>query len=161
MVLLHSLAKGRDVAKSLKQGIVVSADTIVVFENHVLGKPKTPEKAKEMLNKINGKIVEILTGMAVIDIENKKELQNFEKAKIKIKQISEQEIYGYIKTGEPLDKAGAFAVQGRGAVLIEKIDGDFFNVVGLPLFKLNNLFNQLGISVFDSAFLSGLPRRQF
>ena len=149
LVLLHSLEKGRDVAKSLTEGIVISADTLVVFENQVLGKPKTPEKAKEMLNKINGRTVEVLTGMAVIDIENKKELQNFEIAKIKIKKMSEQEIDGYIKTGEPLDKAGAFAIQGKGAVLIEKIDGDFFNVVGLPLFKLSNLLSQLGISIFD------------
>ncbi|MDP2951516.1 MAG: Maf family nucleotide pyrophosphatase [bacterium] len=149
LVLLHSLEKGRDVAEKLQEGIVISADTLVAFENEVLGKPKTTQEAKEMLNEINGKIVEVLTGLAVIDAKNKKELQDFERAKIKIKQMTSQEISGYIGTGEPLDKAGAFAVQGKGAVLIEKIEGDFFGIVGLPLFKLNNLLNQLGISVFD------------
>jgi len=149
LVLLHSLKKGKDVAKNLSEGIVISADTLVVFGNEVLGKPKGEAEAKKILKKINGKWVRSITGLAVIDVLNKKELQDFETTKIKIKKMSEQEIDGYIKTGEPLDKAGAFAVQGKGAVLIEKIDGDFFNVVGLPLFKLNNLLNQLGISIFD------------
>lgn len=149
LVLFHSLEKGRDVADKLPEGIVISADTIVVFENKVLGKPETAEKAKEMLDKINGQWVEIITGLAVIDIASKKEFQHPEVAKIKIKQMSEQEIDGYIKTGEPLDKAGAFAVQGKGAVLIEKTDGDFYSVVGLPLFELNKLLAQAGVNIFD------------
>jgi len=102
-----------------------------------------------MLNKINGQWVEIITGLAVIDLASKKEFQHLEVAKVKIKQMSEQEIDNYIKTGEPLDKAGAFAVQGKGAVLIEKTDGDFYSVVGLPLFKLNELLTQVGINIFD------------
>ena len=149
LVLFHSLGKGKDVANKLSEGIVISADTIVVFENKVLGKPETAERAKEMLDKINGQWVEIITGMAVIDIANKKEFQHLEVAKIKIKQMSEQEIDNYIKTGEPLDKAGAFAVQGKGAVLIEKTDGDFYSVVGLPLFELNKLLVQSDINIFD------------
>ena len=149
LVLLHSLEKGRNVAAESPEGIVISADTIVVFENKVLGKPKTAEKAKEMLNKINGQWVEIITGLAVIDIASKKEFQHLEAARVKIKQMLGQEIDGYIKTGEPLDKAGAFAVQGKGAVLIEKTDGDFYSVVGLPLFKLNQLLAQAGVNIFD------------
>jgi len=149
LVLFHSLEKGKDVAKKLSEVIIISADTIVAFENDVLGKPETVENAKEMLNKINGQWVEIITGLAVIDLASKKEFQHLEVAKVKIKQMSEQEIDNYIKTGEPLDKAGAFAVQGKGAVLIEKTDGDFYSVVGLPLFKLNELLTQVGINIFD------------
>ncbi|OIO49858.1 septum formation protein Maf [bacterium (Candidatus Gribaldobacteria) CG_4_10_14_0_2_um_filter_41_16] len=149
LVLFHSLEKGKDVAKKLSEGIIISADTIVAFENDVLGKSETVENAKEMLNKINGQWVEIITGLAVIDLASKKEFQHLEVAKVKIKQMSEQEIDNYIKTGEPLDKAGAFAVQGKGAVLIEKTDGDFYSVVGLPLFKLNELLTQVGINIFD------------
>ena len=149
LVLFHSLEKGRDVAKKLSEGIVISADTIVAFENEVLGKPKTVGNAKEMLDKINGQWVEIITGLAVIDIVSKKEFQHFEIAKVKIKQMSNQEIDNYIKTGEPLDKAGAFAVQGKGAVLIEKTEGDFYSVVGLPLFRLNELLAQAGVNIFD------------
>ena len=149
LVLHHSLEKGRDVAKQLTEGIVISADTIVVFDDKVLGKPHTEEKAREMLNQINDKIVEVITGFAVIDIENNKELQDFELTKVQMKQMSEKEIGEYIKSGEPLDKAGAFGIQGKAAVLVEKIDGDYFNVVGLPLFKLNNFLQKIGISIFD------------
>ncbi|MCX6789771.1 MAG: Maf family nucleotide pyrophosphatase [Candidatus Gribaldobacteria bacterium] len=149
LVLFHSLEKGRDVARKLPEGIVISADTIVAFENKVLGKPKTIGNAKEMLEKINGQWVEIITGMAVIDITSKKEFQHLEVAKVKIKQMSEQEIDSYIETGEPMDKAGAFAVQGKGAILIEKTDGDFYSIVGLPLFELNKLLAQAGVNIFD------------
>ena len=149
LVLHHSLEKGKDVAKQLTDGIVISADTIVVFDNKVLGKPHTEEKAKEMLGQINGKIVEVITGLAIIDVENNKELQDFELTKAKMKQMSEKEMEDYIKSGEPLDKAGAFGIQGKAAVLVERLEGDYFNVVGLPLFKLNKLFQKLGISIFD------------
>jgi len=149
LVLYHSLAKGRDVAKQLSEGVVISADTVVVFENQVLGKPRNEDEAREMLEKINGQAVDIISGIAVINIEPQKELQEFQITKVKMKQMSAGEIADYIKTGEPMDKAGAFAVQDRGAVFIEKIDGCYFNAVGLPLFKLNNLLNQLGVSVFE------------
>lgn len=148
LVLLHSLEKGRDVAGKNNEGIVIAADTVVVFENEILGKPHSQEKAKEMLKKINGKIVEVITGLAVIDIENKKELQDCESTKVKMKQMSQQEIERYIASGEPLDKVGAFGIQGKASVLVERIDGCYFNVVGLPLFKLNNILLKLGILVF-------------
>lgn len=147
LVSLHSLGKARDIAKNNKNAVVIGADTIVVFEGEVLGKPKTKEKAKEMLDKMNGKVVEVISGLAVIG--NGQELRGFQITKVKFKQSTEQEIDGYIASGEPLDKAGAFGIQGKAACLIEKIDGDYFNVVGLPLFLLNNLLQKLGISVFD------------
>ncbi len=149
LVLHHSLEKGRDVAKRVEEGIVVSADEIIVFNGKILGKPHTEEKAREMLNKISGNIIEVITGIAVIDVENKKELQDFELTKVKMKKMTEREIEDYIKSGEPLDKAGAFGIQGKASVFVEKIEGCYFNVVGLPLFKLNNLLSQLGISIFD------------
>ncbi len=149
LVLHHSLEKGRDVAKSNREGIVISADTVVVFENKVLGKPHTEEKAIKMLNKINGNIIEVITGLAVIDIENKKELQDIELTKVKMKQMTDKEIEDYIESGEPLDKAGAFGIQGKAAIFVEKIDGCYFNVVGLPLFKLNNLLTKVGVFIFE------------
>lgn len=149
LVLYHSLEKGRDVAKQLPEGVVIGADTVVVFENQVLGKPRSEDEAREMLEKISGQVVEVISGIAVINIEAKKELQDFEITKVKMKQMSAEEIADYIKTGVPLDRAGAFGVQDKGAVFIEKIDGCYFNAVGLPLFKLNNLLNQLGVSIFE------------
>ena len=149
LVLCHSLEKGRDVAKQLSEGVVIGADTVVVFNEQVLGKPRNEDEAREMLEKISGRVVEVISGIAVIDVETKKELQEFQITKVKMKRMSNDEIADYIKTGEPLDKAGAFAVQDKGAVFIEKIDGCYFNAVGLPLFKLNNLLNQLGVFIFE------------
>jgi len=149
LVLYHSLEKARDVAGQLSSGIVIAADTIVVFQGEVLGKPKTEERAREMLNKINDKTVEVLTGLALIDVQPGREIQEVETTRAKMKQMSEKEITDYIKSGEPLDKAGAFGIQGKAAVLVEKIDGCYFNVVGLPLFKLNKALNQLGLFIFD------------
>jgi|SRR3989338_1816110 len=149
LVLHHSLQKAIDVAKDLKEGIVISADTLVFYKNKVLGKPFTEEKAEEMLKKLSNKNIEVITGLAVIDIENKKEIQDYEITKIKIKKLTEKEIKDYIKTKEPLDRAGAFAIQEKGAIFIEKIKGDYLGAVGLPLFKLNKILVSLGISIFD------------
>ena len=149
LVLLHSLEKGRDVAKSLAEGVVISADVVVIFNNEIFGKPYTPEKAKEMLRKFSGQTVEVISGIAVIDTENKREFQDFEITKVKFKNLTEQEIIGYVATGDPLDKAGSFGIQGQAAVFIERIEGDYSNILGLPLFKLNSLLAQAGINIFE------------
>lgn len=147
LVLRHSLEKGRSVARQFNDGVVISADTVVVFENEILGKPRNEEKAMETLKKISGNVVEVVSGLAVVDIEKKEELQDCETTRVKMKEMSNEEIDDYVRSGEPLDKAGAFGIQGKGAVLVERIEGDYFNVVGLPLFKLNNLLKQVGVSI--------------
>ncbi|MFH0856670.1 MAG: Maf family nucleotide pyrophosphatase [bacterium] len=149
LVMHHSREKGRAVAKHFKNGIVISADTVVVFKNKILGKPHTEENAVQMLKRISGSYVNVITGLTVIDIKNGKEITNYEITKVKIKKLRDKEILNYVKSGEPLDKAGAFGIQGKGAIFIEKIDGCYFNVVGLPLFKLNKIFMQIGINIFE------------
>ncbi|MFH0739926.1 MAG: Maf family nucleotide pyrophosphatase [bacterium] len=149
LVMLHALEKGRDVASKLSEGVVISADVVVDLDNEIFGKPHTKEKAKEMLRKFSGQIVEVISGLAVIDVANKKEFQDFEITKVKFKEMSEQEIDDYIATGDPLDKAGSFGIQGQAAVFIERIEGDYPNILGLPLFKLNNLLVQAGINIFE------------
>ena len=149
LVLDNSLGKARDVAKEFDSGIVISADTIVSFEGEILGKPKTKENTIEMLGKINGKYHDVITGMTVIDIDNNKEIQDHEMTKVKMKKMTNEEIENYANSGEPLDKAGAYAIQGIGSVFIEKIDGCYFNVDGLPLFKLNKILEELGVSIFE------------
>lgn len=148
LVMHHSREKGRDVAKHFKNGIVISADTVVVFKNKILGKPHTEERATQMLKKISGNYVDVITGLTVVDIDSDKKLTTFEITKVKIKKISEAEIIDYVKSGEPLDKAGAFGIQEKGAVFVEKIEGCYFNIVGLPLFKLNKILARIGINVF-------------
>lgn len=149
LVLFHSLQKGRDVAQKLFEGVVISADVVVVLGKEVFGKPAGPAGAKEMLSKMSGQTVEVISGLAVIDVAAKKELQDFEITKVKFKEMSEQEIDDYVATGQPLDKAGAFGIQGKAAVLIERIEGDYSNILGLPLFKLNQLLAQVGVNIFD------------
>ena len=149
LVMLHALGKGRDIASKLSEGVVISGDVVVVFNNEVFGKPHTKEKAKEILKKFSGQTVEVISGLAVIDVENKKEFQDFETTKVKFKNLTEQEIDDYVATGDPLDKGGGFGIQGQAAVFIERIEGDYPNILGLPLFKLNNLLVQAGINIFD------------
>lgn len=149
LVLLHSLQKGRDVAKKLQEGIVISADVVVVVGKEIFGKPADAKEAKRMLTKMSGRAVDVISGLAVIDIEAGEELRDFEITKVKFKEMTEREIDDYVATGEPLDKAGAFGIQGKAAVLIEGIEGDYFNILGLPLFKLGKLLVQAGVNIFD------------
>ncbi|UGV41822.1 septum formation protein Maf [Methanococcoides orientis] len=149
LVVHHSLSKARDVAVKFDSGIIISADTVVLCEGKVLGKPHSPEDAKEMLSAISGKVVQAITGMTVLDVDSGSEVSVSEITDVKMKKMSSGEISSYVRSGEPLDKAGAFAIQGKGAILVESINGDFFNVVGLPLFKLAQILEGMGVHVFD------------
>ena len=119
-----SEGKAMSVADKIKEGIIIAADTFVVLNDEILGKPHTPSKAKETLTKISGQVLFVITGLTVYNTSNKQKISKAVKSKIFMKNISKEEIDSYIASGEPLDKAGAFAVQGRGAVFIKKIEGD-------------------------------------
>ena len=116
---------------SREKGTVIGADTIVVLGNEVLGKPKNEEEAKTMLKKLSGKIHVVITGYCIIHEGD--EISNAVITEVKFRKLSEEEINAYVKTGEPLDKAGAYGIQGKGGLLIEWIKGDYYNVVGLPM----------------------------
>ena len=142
-----SLGKALAVAKKHQSGIVIGADTFVVFGNHLLGKPKSEMEAVKMLKKLSGKRVDILTGLTIINITSGKKVSTTDITKVYIKKLSKQEINNYVASGEPMDKAGAFAIQGLGAVIIKKIEGDFMGAMGLPLFILAKELKKLGIDV--------------
>ena len=147
LLIKHSVEKARDVAKHFNSGLVISADTSVIFDGEILGKPHSPEKAEEMLKKLNGQRFRVITGLTVLDLDTGKEISEFESTIVWMAKMSREQISAYVRTGEPLDKAGAFAAQGKGAVLVERIEGDFFNVVGLPLFRLGKILEKIwGIS---------------
>ncbi|MDD5750379.1 MAG: Maf family nucleotide pyrophosphatase [Candidatus Pacebacteria bacterium] len=149
LVMLHSLQKGRDVAGKLSDGIIISADVLVDAEGKVLGKPKDANEAREMLRRMSGRTVDVFSGIAVIDASFGKELRDFEITKVRFKQMTEDEINDYVASGEPLGKAGSFGIQGKAAALIERIEGDYSNILGLPLFKLSGLLAQMGVNIFD------------
>ncbi|MFA6513897.1 MAG: nucleoside triphosphate pyrophosphatase [Patescibacteria group bacterium] len=142
-----SYGKAMSVAKKHKSGVVIGADTFVVLNNKLLGKPKNKAEAKKMLENLSGKRVDILTGLTIIDIASSKKVSFTDITKVYIKKLTEKEIDNYIKSGEPLDKAGAFAIQGLGAVIIKRIEGDFLGSMGLPLFVLAKELKKIGINV--------------
>ena len=139
--------KARDVARRHRNALIISADTIVVLNSRVFGKPRSRKEAKEMLKALSGKAHTVITGYTIMDTGSGEELSGSVKSKVFFKVLSEREIDAYIKSGEPLDKAGAYGVQGLGAVIVRRIEGDFFNVMGLPLNSLAESLKNFGISV--------------
>lgn len=145
-----SLGKAKAVAKNHEDGIIIGADTIVVLDNQILGKPKTKEDAKGMLKKLSGNTHSVFTGFTIIDIVNKRTITNHVETKIRFKNLSEEEISAYIETEEPMDKAGAYGVQDRGALFVEYIEGDYSSVMGLPILKIFEILKTLGIDILKT-----------
>ena len=136
--------KGREVAaKCAPEDVIVAADTMVWHRGRVFGKPRSEAEAADMLRELSGDVNEVYTGLYVR--RGEQELSRAVKSRVRFKRLSEEEIAAYIATGEPMDKAGAYGAQGRAALFIEGIEGDFFNVVGLPVYTLGVLLRELGV----------------
>jgi septum formation protein len=144
-----ALNKALAVAKKFtgQNVIIVAADTFVVYKNHRLGKPQSEAKALAMLKKLNGKTHSVITGFAIIDGPSGKKITRTAETKLTFRKLSDIQLKKYIASGETLDKAGAYAIQGRGAALIKKIDGDYYNVVGLPLASLLDELEKFNIKI--------------
>ncbi len=140
-ILVQELAliKGSAAASGLKSGLVISADTIVWFKNTPLGKPTDKAQAIEMLSSLSGNVHQVYTGICVIDSETGKCITDYEVTNVSFCSLSQDEIDRYVDSNEPYDKAGGYGIQGKAALFVSKIDGDYFNVVGLPIAKLNNI----------------------
>lgn len=136
LVKLLSHGKADAVAQKHSDAIVIGADTIVEIDEEIFGKPYTPERAKEMLTHLNGKKNTIVTGVTIIDTSTQQMEFFVEETNVYFKDMPESAIDAYIASGEPLDKAGAYAIQGMGAGFIEKLEGDSLNAIGLPLDKV-------------------------
>ena len=142
-----SAGKAKSAIKKYPKHLIIAADTFVAYKNELLGKPCDKSEAFRMLKKISGKTLSVITGYTIIDATSGKRLSKAVESKITLKRLSDAEINNYIKTKEPLDKAGAFAVQGLGSIFIKKIEGDFLGVVGLPLFGLSQSLKKFGIKI--------------
>ncbi|HEX9667353.1 MAG TPA: nucleoside triphosphate pyrophosphatase [Thermodesulfobacteriota bacterium] len=141
-----SLEKALAVAATLKhKHIVIGADTIVVCDGDILGKPEDEEEAKSMLMRLSGRYHHVITGLSIV--KSTSEIMHVENVKstVKFKSLNPHEIEEYVNTKEPSDKAGGYAAQGIGAFMIEEIHGSFTNIVGLPLSSLSNALKNLGI----------------
>jgi septum formation protein len=142
-----SLGKAKSVANDYKDAIIIGADTFVVFKNKLLGKPKNDQQAREMLQMLRGNENDLITGVTIIDTLNNKEKSFHEISRVFMKDISDEMIDSYIKTGEPLHMAGAYSIQEIGAIFIDRIEGDFFNAMGLPLARLAEELKGFGVNV--------------
>ena len=141
-----SAAKARDVAARCDiRDTVIAADTIVVTGGKIFGKPGNKEEAVYMLSELSGKSHTVYTGLTVIN--GGSEMTEIESTTVKFRDIGDREIEAYVESGEPADKAGAYGIQGKGALFVESINGDYCNVMGLPLCRLGLMLKKMGVNL--------------
>lgn len=145
--LRTAVKKALAVAKGNPNAIVIAADTAVVVDDDILGKPANEEDAKGMLARLSGREHIVVTGIGLVDTASGRSLSATEQTVVYFQPLTDTEIDAYIATGEPFDKAGGYGIQGYGALLIRKIEGDYFNVMGLPLSKLYRLLLNLDADI--------------
>ena len=148
IVMALAASKAREVAAArdgAPEDVIIAADTIVWQDGKMLGKPRSAAEAEEMLLSLQGRTHEVYTGVAVIALG--RENISFERTAVSFRPAEVAEIRAYIATGEPMDKAGAYGAQGYASLFVEKLEGDFFNVMGLPLCALGNLLQQMGVNL--------------
>jgi septum formation protein len=141
-------AKGRSVAPGLAAspaGLILSADTVVVIDGHLLGKPADPEEATGMLRRLSGRTHDVLTAMWLARTDDARCTSWVESTRVRFRSCPEALVRWYVATGEPFDKAGAYGIQGRGALLVDGIEGSWTNVVGLPVERLPDLLDEIGV----------------
>jgi septum formation protein len=140
-----ALEKAMVVKRRTKDGIIIAADTVVVLGDAILGKPAGSLDAGHMLSMLSGKMHRVVTGLALVDAQKERKLTGHEVTRVWFRTLTAEQIASYVRTGEPLDKAGAYGIQGKGALLVERIEGCYFNVVGLPLSFLDKLLMNFGL----------------
>ncbi|MFC2140611.1 Maf family protein, partial [Candidatus Auribacterota bacterium] len=149
-VLESALAKINHASVIKKDEIVIAADTIVYFENEIIGKPKTMPEAFQFLKRMSGECHSVYTGMAVKDGASGEVFTAAEETKVYFAKFSDTEIETYLDRIDPLDKAGAYAIQGEGALIVERIEGCYYNVMGLPLVALRKLLIKIGVDLLTA-----------
>ncbi|QQG45276.1 MAG: septum formation inhibitor Maf [Candidatus Sungiibacteriota bacterium] len=142
-----SKEKARAVIKRFPQSLVIAADTVVVCRGQIIGKPRTKKEAVRMLRLLSGRYNFVFTGFTVIDGAKQKTVTRVVKTKVYFRKLAPSEIKAYVRSGEPFGKAGAYAIQGLGAIFIKKIEGDYSNVVGLPLHVLSAVLKKFNVSI--------------
>ncbi|MCR4401834.1 MAG: Maf family protein [Firmicutes bacterium] len=147
-----ALRKARHVSHTEHDALVIGADTVVVLDGEILGKPADADDARNMLRQMSGRWHQVASGLAVVDSRSGLEASCYEITQVLMADLSEEDIEGYVATGEPLGKAGSYAIQGRGALLVERISGCYFNVVGLPLARLVTLADTIGVDLMRTVF---------
>lgn len=144
IVMSLSLQKATDVACNCNNDfIVIGADTVVACNNKILGKPKNMDEAVKMLKLLSGKTHSVYTGFTIIKLSDSTIITDYEKTNVTFKHLTEKEIINYLNTNDPLDKAGAYSIQSTASSFVDNLDGDYNNVVGLPIYKLSKYLYKL------------------
>ena len=147
LVLYNAVGKAQEASRRFKDAIIIGVDTIGVSHGHILGKPTDREDAKRLIRLISGTEHSVISGICVMNSKSKKTLTQTVETKIEMEKIDEKDIEKYVDSGEGDDKAAAYAIQGKGSLFIKGIKGDYFNVVGLPIYTLKKLLKEFQISV--------------
>lgn len=148
-VLELSRRKAKSVIKKVKEGLILGADTIVVLDVEILGKPIDEKDAQRILKKLSGKTHRVYTGLTLMNRSNGKILSDYDCTEVKFNDLEEKEIRNYIKTGEPMDKAGAYGIQGMGSFLVDHIKGNLDNVIGLPMKKFRETLKNINQDILS------------
>jgi len=146
----NARAKALDVA-GREHGWIVAADTVVALDGAMLGKPRSADEAARMLGRLSGRTHNVLSGLCVLDTATGRSREAVECTEVTFRALDDAEIRDYVRQEEPLDYAGGYAIQGRAALFVERLHGDFYNVMGLPLFCLESLLRELGASLLRPA----------
>jgi len=144
-----ALQKARQIVEGLNEGIVIAADTVVTWAGNVMGKPTNKEEAYSMISCLSGQCHQVITGICIIDVKDNIPEVAAECTEVFFRSLSSREINNYLDYGEWGDKAGAYAIQGRGALLVDHIIGCYYNVVGLPLNRLNLMLRRKGLDLLE------------
>lgn len=148
LVTANATVKARRAAENNPGFAVLGADTAVIWAGHIYGKPRDADDAKIMLQNLSGQTHRVMTGLALLDVK-RKIYTSLTCTEVRFASLTAEEIEHYVATGEPMDKAGGYALQGRAAVFIESINGSYDNVVGLPLHALAKLAHEAGIDLYE------------
>lgn len=155
LAMHHALEKARDVAKRHRSGVILGVDTFVVFNNIVQGKPKSSNDAARILCSYSKKKAAVVSGIAIIDLDKKREAIGSEVTNLYFSEISGRHAKTYVELENLLDYAGAFTVTGKGALIVKRFNGCFYNVLGLPLSRIEAMLNTLGHSLIDNGQKTG------
>jgi septum formation protein len=149
VAMINSRIKAEAVAPKVKSGYIIAADTVCLLNRKIIGKPKDCRHAKNMLKEMSDRIVSVYTGISVVDVKNKRMASGYERSDVKVKKMTPKEIERFFKFLGPYDKAGGFSIEGAGSFIFDDIKGSYFNVLGLPMAKLRELFESLGKDILS------------
>lgn len=145
LAIHNAIGKAQDISRHYRNALIIGVDTVVAFQNHIIGKPKDIEDAKRILRLLSNTTHRVISGICVMDTDNKKNISAIEETFVTMDRLDEADIENYVNSGEGEDKAAGYAIQGIGSLFVKKIEGDYFNVVGLPIFRLRMILKEFGI----------------